>query len=250
MRIAQTRARLFACLTRSPFDSLLPPKSRAAHDISIADNDVRCKCYFKGKAIRTVKDSARSKSNLRWSNLARERKIHSQGEIFISPPCEIQANENTAAKTRFLVSLLLLFLSLSLSPFLALFLSGERESGSGASEPFIIFLVTSHPGKTSWQRNYVCDDSTPVVVPSSLVPPPFLAHNVLPHSTTRLKSSGSSTAANCRTVRQVDGTLAHVTKCTPRVILANNTSTFEPHCDDEPCHIQMSIIKYVSHLVL
>lgn len=128
----------------------------------------------------------------------------------------------------FSLSLSILLVRSLFSHFISL---PERESGSGASEPFIIFLVTSHPGKTSWQRNYVCDDSTPVVVSSSPELLPFLAHNVLSCSTTRLKSSGSSTAANCRTVRRVDGTLPHVTKHAPRVILANNTSTFEFHRD-------------------
>lgn len=111
-----------------------------------------------------------------------------------------------------------------------------------ASEPFIIFLVTSHPGKTSWQRNYVCDDSTPVVVSSTPELLPFLAHNVLPRTTTRLKSSGSSTAANCRTVRQVDGTLPHITKHTPRVILANNTSTFEFHHDNSRVMLRCQLL--------
>jgi len=51
----------------------------------------------------------------------------------------------------------LLPISLSLS----LSLAARRGRSGGASEPFIIFLVTSHPGKTSWQRNYVCNGSTP-----------------------------------------------------------------------------------------
>lgn len=93
----------------------------------------------------------------------------------------------------------LYFCHFSLSLSLIAVSLATRESSSGASEPFIIFLVTSHPGKTSWQRNYVCDGSTPVVVPSSLKPPPFLAHNVSlsPGLTTHSESSASGIAANC-----------------------------------------------------
>lgn len=143
------------------------------------------------------------------------------------------------AKTQFLVSLLLLllclsfartFLSLSLS-FCRFLLESERAVAEHPSHSLFSWLPLTR-GKLL--GNAITFATTPP--PSSSLPPtellPFLAHNVLPRSTTRLKSSGSSTAANCRTVRQVDGTLPHVTKHTPRVILANNTGTFEFHHDN------------------
>jgi len=134
--------------------------SRRPRYFDIADNNARCKCYFKENAIRIVKDSARSRAIFVGPIWHEREKFILRARFSSLPRVKSRPTRTPRPKLGFLVSPLLLFLSLSIIRSCSLSLS-KRKSSRGASEPFIIFLVTSHPGKTSWQRNYVCDDYTP-----------------------------------------------------------------------------------------